>query len=132
VRFALLLGVAACALALSGCGSSAPQRMADATTRAVYSGDRDGVVSNFDDGLRAQVTREEIGAISDYMHGLGTYKGLQPTDSNADSGRYDYQANFDKGSMLVQIRLDPGGKLAAYRVVPQSQGPATANNAGSS
>ena len=99
--------------------------MADDTTRAVYNGDREGVIANFDDSLKTQVTREEIGAISDYMHGLGTYKGLHAADSNAEAGRYDYDATFDHGDMLVQIRLDPTGRLAAYRVVPRGTQNAT-------
>jgi hypothetical protein len=55
------------------------------------------------------------------MHALGTYHGLKALSSDPDKGRYDYQATFDKGTMLVQIRLDPNQKIGAYRVTPQTQ-----------
>ena len=114
--------VAISAAVLSACASvGAPQRLADETTRAVYANDRDAAVRNFDDDLKAQVMRAQVGALSDAMHMLGTYKGLKLVQSDADAGRYDFAANFDKGTMLVMIRLDPTGKVGAYRVTPTTQ-----------
>ena len=119
----ILLGAAALAVALSGCGSSNnPQRLADQTTRALYDGNVDAATANFDDGIKTQVTRAQVGAISDAMHMLGTYKGLQPAQSgDPQTGRYDYNASFERGTMLVMVRLDPDGKIAAYRVSPNEQ-----------
>ncbi|HEX3551471.1 MAG TPA: hypothetical protein VHT53_13890 [Candidatus Elarobacter sp.] len=92
--------------------------MADAATRGVYDADYDRTTQNFDGALKLQVTRQSIGQLSDRMRALGTLQQFTPASSNADKGRYDYQATFDKGSMLVQIRLDPNGKIGAYRVSP--------------
>ena len=119
-RFAL--GAMAAAIALSACAAQSPQRAVDQTTRALYEGNRDAVVANFDDGLKPQVTRAQVGAISDAMHMLGKYKGLQPAQGGSGDGRYDYTANFDHGSMLVMVRVDPDGRIGAYRVTPSEQG----------
>lgn len=108
----------AVALALSACGGSSPQKLADDTTRAIYAGDQSGTVANFDDQLKPQVTRAQVGAISDAMHMLGDYKGLQMLDHDGNSGRYDFVANFDKGTMLVMLRMDTNGRIGAYRVSP--------------
>ena len=119
-RFAL--GAMAAAIALSACAAPTPQRAVDQTTRALYEGNRDAVVANFDNALKPQVTRAQVGAISDAMHMLGTYKGLQPMQGSGADGRYDYTANFDHGSMLVMVRVDPDGRIGAYRVTPSEQG----------
>jgi hypothetical protein len=113
-----LSGASALALALAACGGSSPQKLADDTTRAIYAGDRSGTVANFDDQLKPQVTRAQVGAISDAMHMLGSYKGLQMLDKDGTAGRYDFVANFDKGTMLVMVRMDSNGRIGAYRVSP--------------
>ncbi|MGH7683114.1 MAG: hypothetical protein ACREMT_02115, partial [Vulcanimicrobiaceae bacterium] len=84
----------------------------------IYAGDRNGTVSNFDDQLKPQVTRAQVGAISDAMHMLGDYKGLQMVDHDGNAGRYNFVANFDKGTMLVMVRMDSNGRIGAYRVSP--------------
>ena len=68
---------------------------------------------------------EDLPALFEQMHTLGAYRGLKPTSSDPDKGRYDYEAAFDKGTMLVELRLDPTQKIGAYRVVPQSNSAAT-------
>ena len=112
---AVALAVAAAACAHHGAD---PQALADDTTRAVYNVDLDATTAHFDDALKAQVTRASIGQISDEMHALGAYHGLKPANSDPDNGRYDYQASFERGRMLVQLRLDPDQQIAAYRVTP--------------
>ena len=114
---AFVVGLAI-ALALSACGGPSPQKLADDTTRAIYAGDQSSTVANFDDQLKPQVTRAQVGAISDAMHMLGDYKGLQMLDHDGNSGRYDFVANFDKGTMLVMLRMDTNGRIGAYRVSP--------------
>lgn len=110
----------ALALAVSACARhDDPQALADDATRAVYQVDLDGTTAHFDDALKNQVTRASIGEIADRMHALGTYHGLKPLASDPDKGRYDFQAAFDKGTMLVQMRIDPDQKIGAYRVTPQ-------------
>ena len=111
--------VIALAVAAGGCAHHAdPQALADETTRAVYDVDMDRTTAHFDDALKNEVTRSSIGTISDQMHALGAYHGLKEVSSDPDKGRYDYQAAFDKGMMLVQLRIDPDQKIGAYRVTP--------------
>ena len=122
MRTRALSGAIVLAIALVACGAPTPQRAVDQTTRALYEGDRDAAVSSFDEPLKTEVTRAQVGAISDAMHMLGAYKGLQPLETNTGAnGRYDYAATFDRGTMLVMVRLDPDGRIAAYRVSPQEQ-----------
>jgi hypothetical protein len=79
-----------------------------------------GVTPSFDTALQSQVSRAEVGALSDKMHALGDYKGLSFVSSDPTKSEYTYRADFANGTMSVVIRLDPDGKLAAYRIFPQS------------
>lgn len=89
-------------------------------TRAVYADDVAGVASHLDPGVAGVVTRAEVGTLSDKMHALGNYQGLQSVAGAMPRDEFTYQAIFDHGTMVVVVRLDPSGKLAAYRVVPQA------------
>ncbi len=115
-----IVAAVALALATAACSQNHtdPRTLADGTTRGVYDADFDRTTQNFDAALKLQVTRQSIGQLSDKMHALGALHDLKQTSSDPDKGRYDYQATFDKGAMLVQIRLDPTGKIGAYRVSP--------------
>jgi hypothetical protein len=107
------------ALVLAGCGGNSAgqaQTVADSTTKAAYNDDINGVTQNFNDALKAQVTRSQVGTISDQMHRLGDYQGLTYVNTDPAKNEYTYRANFSKGSMTVVLRLDPDGKIAAYRV----------------
>lgn len=114
VALALVAGLAACAAG----GSGQAQTAADQTTKAVYNDDADAVTQNFDDNLKSQVTRSEVGILSDQMHKLGDYKGLTHVSDDPAKNEYTYRADFTKGSMNVVLRLDADGKVAAYRVFP--------------
>ena len=124
---------AAVALAIAACGCAAhhddpqvrAQVFADETTRGVYDGDYARTTEHFDAALKLQVTRGTIGQLSDQMHTLGAYRGLKLAASDPDKGRYDYEAAFEKGTMLVQLRLDATQHIGAYRVAPQSSSTAT-------
>lgn len=108
------------ALALAACGGGGggqAQSLAESTTKAVYNDDPDGVAAHFDDQLKSQVTRTEVGILSDQMHKQGDYQGLSLTSSDPNKNEYTYRANFSKGSMNVVIRLDQNGDIAAYRVL---------------
>ena len=85
----------------------------------MYDADYARTVDHMDDALKTAVTRTSVDQLSDRMHVLGAYHGLKPAGTDAPRNRYDFEAAFDKGTMLVQIRLDPDGKLAAYRIAPQ-------------
>ena len=121
MRFRGVFAAIALAIAACGCGQhDDPQALADQTTRAVYDGDFDRTVAHFDAALTGQVTRASVGQLSDQMHALGTYHGLKQTSTDPDKGRYDFEAAFDKGTLIVQLRMDPTGKIGAYRVTPQA------------
>ena len=114
---------AAVALAIAAVACSQPRTdplaLADQTTRGIYMADYDATTARFDDALKSQVTRASIGQLSDQMHALGAYQGLKPKSADPDKGRYDYEATFDKGTLLVELRVDPDDKIGAYRVAPQ-------------
>lgn len=116
LAFALALPLAACA----GGGNGAAQSTADAVTKAAYANDYSGVTSSFNDALKKQVTRASVGMISDKMHALGNYQGLTLLATDNTKNEYTFKAAFSKGSMNVVERLDPNGKIAAYRVIPES------------
>jgi hypothetical protein len=118
----LIVAAIVFAIAASACArhASDPQTLADDTTRAIYNADLDGTVAHFDDALKGDVTRGTLGEVSDEMHALGAYHGLKPVSSDPDKGRYNFQATFDKGSLIVEMRLDPDQKIGAYHVVPQA------------
>ena len=97
-----------------------PQRTADTITRAVYANDLDTTIASFDDETKKSVTREALGDISDKMHALGDFTSLAPKSASPDEGKYEYDAHFTSGAMLVQMRIDPSGKVGAYRVVPEN------------
>ncbi|HZZ65144.1 MAG TPA: hypothetical protein VFE17_06585 [Candidatus Baltobacteraceae bacterium] len=112
------------ALLIAACGNnsaSGAQASADSTTKAVYNDDPAGVSSNFDDTLKTQVTRSEVGILSDQMHRLGDYRGLTFVNSDPNKNEYTYRAGFSSGTMRIVVRLDPDGKFSAYRVFPQEQ-----------
>ena len=110
-----------CALGAVSCAphSSTPDGIADAVTRAVYANDLDGATADFDDETKAQISRSSLGELSDRMHALGELQSLAPRSSDPDRGRYEYDAHFTNGAMLVEVRIDPSGKVGAYRVAPE-------------
>ena len=116
---ALLAATAACNAGAGGASGSAATTTDD-VTKAVYNNDVDAVTSNFDDQLKAQVSRGEVGTLSDKMHALGDYKGLTYVNGDPAKNEFTYRANFDKGSMNVVVRVDSDGRLSAYRIFPQS------------
>lgn len=114
-----LAAAVALACILSSCAvAHTPERLADQTTRALYEDNHDAAIANFDEHLKLRVTRERVGAISDQMHSLGRYKGLRELHVNKDAGRFNYAANFDRGTMIVMVMVDPAGRIAAYHLKP--------------
>ena len=109
---------------LVACGSGgqhlAAQAAADATTKAVYADDYDGVTTHFDSELKSQVTRAEVGILSDKLHSLGTYSGITYVDGDPLKGEYTYRLGFQHGTMTAVVRVDSDGSLSAYRLFAQS------------
>ena len=113
----------ALAVAAAACAHRAePLTLASQTTQAVYDADYTATTANFDDALKAQVTTASLRQLSAHMHALGAYRFLKQTSADPATGRYDFDAAFDNGTMLVELRMDPDQKIAAYRVVPQPSG----------
>ncbi len=104
---------------LASCGGSpAGQALsqADTVTKAVYNNDPTAVQQNFDPALKQQITRAQIGLLSDKLHKMGDYKGLIYVSNDALKNEYTYRADFANGTAPVILRLDPDGKIAAYRI----------------
>ncbi len=119
MRIVAVLAGAGLALALAACGGGATgqaQNLADTTTKAAFNDDPNGVTAHFDDQLKSQVTRAEVGVLSDRMHKRGEYQGLTFVSADPNKNEYTYRANFSKGSVPVVVRLDGNGEIAAYRV----------------
>jgi hypothetical protein len=118
---AALVSCGSFALALAACGGGGgtgqAQSLADTTTKAVYNDDLSGVTAHFDDQLKGQVTRTQVGILSDQMHKQGDYRGLSFLSNDPNKNEYTYRANFSNGSMNVVLRLDENGEIAAYRVL---------------
>jgi predicted secreted protein len=117
LRRALPLALAA-ALTAGGCAFGPdPQTIAERAIANIDAGDagavRDAVAAN----VRPSVTDDSVRQLARLMHGFGAYNGLVPVATLPDR-RYDFEAQFDGGSMLVQLRLDSGGRIAALHIVP--------------
>ena len=113
VALVLLIAFAAC---YAGTSRAKAEDTADSVTSNVYNNDMDGVTAHFDDALKKDVSRGDLGTLSDKMHELGAYKKLSFVASDAAKNEYTYRADFDRGSMNVVVRVDADGKLSAYRV----------------
>ena len=110
----------ALAIAASGCARhDEPLTLASDTTRGVYDADYGKTTEHFDAALKFQVTKPSLSDLAAKMHALGAYRGLKQTGSDPDKRRYEFEATFDKGAMMVEMRLDPQGLIGAYRVVPE-------------
>jgi hypothetical protein len=118
-RSALVCVLCASLAACASDGRNAAQNEADATTKAVYNDDFGSVTADFDDALKRQVSRAEVGVLSDKLHALGGYKSIDYVDADPGKREYTYELRFDHGQASVVVRLDSNGKLAAYRVFPQ-------------
>lgn len=92
------------------------QSTADGITKAAYNDDYAGVSANFDETVKRQIGRAEVGVMSDKMHKLGDYKGLTLLSNDAARNEFIYRAAFTRGTMNLGLRLDPDGKVAAYRI----------------
>jgi len=83
----------------------------------IYSGDVHATQALFDADVRRTITDDSVKQLSSLMHAFGDYLGVMQIAAMSDR-RYDLEAQFAHGSMLVQLRLDPAGKLAALHIVP--------------
>jgi len=118
----LIVALAGCSHGGSGgAATGSAQNTADGITKAAYNDDYTGVSANFDDAVKRQIGRAEVGVMSDKMHKLGDYKGLTLLRTDAARNEFTYRAAFSRGTMNVGLRLDPDGKVAAYRIFLPAQ-----------
>ncbi|HET9029109.1 MAG TPA: hypothetical protein VFN49_02955 [Candidatus Aquilonibacter sp.] len=120
-RYLALVALAGLAACNAQASPGAAQSTANTVTKAVYDNDVDTVQSHFDAQLQPQISRGDVGTLSDKMHSMGAYKGLRYLSNDPAKSEFTYRADFDRGSMNVVVRVDKDGKLAAYRVFPQAQ-----------
>lgn len=115
-----LLAVAVSPLAACASHPSASD-LVDRTTRAIYANDYASTQRYFDAALRPKVTRQSVKALASRMQDFGEYRGVSLVAEITHNARYDFEAAFAKGSMLLQVRVDPDGTLAAYRAIPNGE-----------
>ena len=107
----LLVGAAGCAHAAT------PTETADRVMRSIYDGDVPRTQQAFEQNVRPAVTPSSVNALTQRMRTIGNYEFVREVSTMEDH-RYDFEAQFDRGSMLVQMRLDAAGNVAAFHVVP--------------
>jgi hypothetical protein len=103
----------------SACGEKQPtsEITADKAIRFIYAGDVHNTQQLFDADVRRTITPDSVNRLSSLMHAFGDYLGVTQIAATSDL-RYDLEAQFAHGSMLVQLRLDPAGKVAALHIIP--------------
>jgi hypothetical protein len=118
-------GALVLALVTGGCAAHpppSPRELAEFTTRAVYDADVPRTATYFDAHLRSTVTPQSVAAVSKMMHRYGAYQGVAQAIEISKDTRYDFEAQFSEGSMLVQMKLGETGKtITAFRFVPNER-----------
>jgi hypothetical protein len=108
----LLLGLSACA------PSTTPaEDVTDRAIRSIYAGDLQQTQNMFEDRVRTEMTPTSFHILSHLMQSFGKYNSVSQISKIAGE-RYDLEAFFDGGSMLVQLRLNPVGRISALHFVP--------------
>jgi protein involved in sex pheromone biosynthesis len=100
----------------SGVDDASAQTTADTMTKAAYADDYAAMTAPMDARTRGKVARAEVGIVSDRMHKLGSYDGLELTSANLVKHEYAYRAKFSKGTGNVRIRFDANGRVGAFHV----------------
>jgi hypothetical protein len=100
---------------LSACASG-PAATAEKMTRAMYADDVAGATAPMDADLVKKVSASDIGELSESMQKLGTMHSFTLSKSAVDERKYEYVAQFDKGTMNVDVAFDTDGKVSDFRV----------------
>jgi hypothetical protein len=103
----------------SACGEKQPtsEITADKAIRFIYAGDVRNTQELFGADVRRTITPDSVKQLSSLMNAFGDYLGVTQIAAMSDR-RYDLEAKFAHGSMLVQLRLDPAGKVEALHIIP--------------
>jgi hypothetical protein len=108
----LLLGLSACTPA-----TTTAEGVTDRAIRSIYAGDLEQTKTMFDGTVRNAMTPESFHILSHLMQSFGKYNSVSQISQIAGQ-RYDLEAEFDGGSMLVQLRLNAAGQIAALHFIP--------------
>jgi len=102
-------------ISLSACASG-PAATAEKMTRAMYAGDVAAATAPMDADLAKKVTASDVNELSESMQKLGTLQSFKLSRSAEDQRKYEYVAQFDKGTMNVDVAFDPDGKVSDFHV----------------
>ncbi len=131
-RVLFALPIAMILLILAACGAKAPAgpaptpdaKLASAGEKVVddlAAGKTDAVYSQFTDQMVKALTKEQTGQIWGQLEAqFGKYEGRSTTTVTPNQG---YQvvsvtANFEKGSLILNVVLDKDGKIAGLNMKP--------------
>ena len=118
MRGVMALPIAGAVVALVACAHASAPGIAERVTGAIYNNDPGAVRRMFTETVRPTVTDESVAALSAIMHGFGVFEYTEPVSKGPQPRRYDFEAQFSYGSMLLQLKLDPDGAISGYRVIP--------------
>jgi hypothetical protein len=103
---------------LSACAQTTrSEDLADQVIRSLDADNTQRAASFFNRDVRSTMTPASVHELARVMHAFGRYRYVTETTA-LDSDRYDLEAQFDVGSMLVQMRLDSDGKIAGLHIIP--------------
>lgn len=108
----LAAGVSAC-----GPDMTKAEQVTDHVIRSIAAGDRRGTANAFDGTVRPTVTSSSFAYASRLVRSFGSYHYTSEV-SALPHQRYDLEAAFDRGSMLVQLRLNASGQILALHMTP--------------
>jgi hypothetical protein len=103
---------------LSACApTTRSEDLADQVIRSLDAGNMQRAASFFNQDVRSTMTPASVHELARVMHAFGHYRYVTETTA-LETDRYDLEAQFEVGSMLVQMRLDPDGKIAGLHIIP--------------
>jgi hypothetical protein len=114
VRFARIALLAL--FALAACAPR-PADTAEKITRAIDAGDLPGAIAPMDAALAKRVTDEGLGDLTGTMQKLGTLQSVTQTRSDVAQRKYEFAAQFEKGSMTIDVAFDPDGKVSYFHLL---------------
>jgi hypothetical protein len=121
VRRVAILTVALAAFLPAGCfGPNQYERQADAVTKAIIANDMRPVEKDFNALVQPKLeNRARVGALSDQLNELGTFKGVkEDTPRDAPARAHKFTANFASAAWIECVTYDVDGKIASFDVLP--------------
>jgi hypothetical protein len=112
------VSLAVAVTALCACAHPTPVDLASWTTRAIYDADAAAARRHFARDVVATMSDASVADVSAIMHRFGAYRAVTAVSSGPQPLRYDFEAFFENGSMLLQLKLDSDGRIIGYRLIP--------------